>query len=616
MMDSYGWDFWVSALVLFTLAFDRPLHWLYANHRGQLVMAALSITSLLSALDISVMSTALPSIVHDLGSSPAYSWVANGYFLTSTAFQPLFGQTANIFGRRVLTLSAVLFFTVGSAISGSAANIAALVAGRLIQGIGGGGLNVMTPIVVADLVPLRDRSRFMSIVFTSYSIAFSIGPVVGGALVDHSSWRWIFYLNLPVTGLSLVLLFFFLHVPYNATFSSTMLRHVDITGNALLIASVVSVLIALNWAGSEYPWSSCRVIVPLVIGLLGIGGFLVLESTTLILEPTMPFRIFSNRTSLPTFGLAFIQSMLTYWSSYYLPVYFQAVLEATPTQSGIDALPSVFVAMPFAMAAGVGLSALNRFKPFMYLGFALLASGYGMLSLLDETSSTAYWAASQSMAAAGTGMLMPVTLPAIQAPLAETDQAIVTGVWGFVRSFGGIWGVAIPTAAFNSEVNALLYRVGDESVRYMLADGGAYSLATRTFMRSLSSRQALRSQVLSVYVDSLQLVWQVGIGFSLLGFVLTLIVRGMPLRETLEINVKTTEEEEKDTALFLNHSPLLEDGLIQSPRQTKVRGFRRSCRYIGSLHFSGRWGMEARELMQNYEHIDPPEIRRPYGNWI
>lgn len=217
-------------------------------------MAALSVTSLLSALDISVMSTALPCIVFDLWSSPAYSWVASGYFLTSTAFQPLFGQTANIFGRRILKLSAVLFFTIGSAISGSTTNIAALIAGRLIQGIGGGGLNVMTPIVVADLVPLRDRSRFMSIIFTFYSIAFSIGPVVGGALVDHSSWRWIFYLNLPVTGASLFLLFFFLHVPYNANFDSTMLQRVDITGNALLIASIVSVLlIALNWAGSEYP---------------------------------------------------------------------------------------------------------------------------------------------------------------------------------------------------------------------------------------------------------------------------------------------------------------------------------------------------------------------------
>lgn len=613
MGSSYGWDFWVSVLNRFEILQPTVP---FAKHHAQLVMAALSVTSLLSALDISVMSTALPSIVFDLGSSPAYSWVANGYFLTSTAFQPLFGQTANIFGRRILTLSAVLFFTVGSAISGSASNIAALIAGRLIQGIGGGGLNVMTPIVVADLVPLRDRSRFMSVIFTFYSIAFSIGPVVGGELVDHSSWRWIFYLNLPIAGLSLVLLFFFLHVPFNATFSPDMLRRVDFAGNSLLIASVVSVLIALNWAGAEYPWSSWRVIVPLVIGLIGIGGFLILESMPLIPEPTMPFRIFSNRTSLPTFGLAFIQSMLTYWSSYYLPVYFQAVLEATPTRSGVDALPSVFIAMPFAMAAGVGLSALNRFKPFMVFGFALLASGYGMLSLLDQTSSTAYWAASQGMAAAGTGTLMTVTLPAIQAPLAETDQAIATGAWGFVRSFGGIWGVAIPSAVFNSKVNTLLYRVSDDTVRNALADGGAYSLATRNFMGGLNSQPTLKSQVLSLYVDSLQLVWQVGIGFSLLGFVITLIVRGMPLRENLERDPEAPEDEKALTS-SLEKSSLPDDELITPPRRTRGREVIRSFRYIGSLHFSGKWGVEALELMQNFESMDSnPEILYKYGNWI
>ncbi|KAJ0124333.1 uncharacterized protein J7T55_005671 [Diaporthe amygdali] len=508
VMASYGWHLWT-------------------------VIVALSFASLLSALDSSIISTALPTIMHDLGSSPAYSWVANGYFLTSTAFQPLFGQTANIFGRRILTLSAVLLFTIGSAISGSAVTIAALIAGRLIQGIGGGGINVMTQIVVSDLVPLRDRSRFMSIIFSFYSIALSIGPVVGGALAEHSSWRWIFYLNLPIAGVSFASLLLFLHVPYIPDLRSNIFRRVDLTGNALLIASVISVLIALTWAGSEYPWSSWRVLVPLILGILGIAGFLILESTTLIPEPTMPIRIFANRTSLPSFGLSFIHSMLTYWVSNYLPVYFQAVLEATPTGSGVDALPSVFIAMPFAIAAGFGLSFFNRFKPFMFAGFAFLAAGYGMLSLLDQSSSTAYWAASQGVAAAGTGMLMSVALPAIQAPLAEADQAITTAAWGFVRSFGGVWGVAIPTAIFNSQANSLLYRVSDDMIRSRLANGGAYALATRSFMMTLNSQPIIKGQVLSVYVDSLKLVWQVGIAFSLLGFVVTFIVKGIPLRENL-----------------------------------------------------------------------------------
>lgn len=473
--------------------------------------------------------------MHDLGSGPDFAWVANAYFLTSTAFQPLFGQTANIFGRRNLTLLSVLLFAIGSAVSGSATSMAALIVGRAVQGVGGGGVNVMIQVIVGDLVPLRDRSKFMGIIFSTFTVALCIGPVVGGALAQYASWRWIFYLNLPVAGTALILLFFYLKVEHQKDSTSNILQRIDFAGNVVLIASVVSILLALTWAGTEESWSS-KIIALLVFGILGLIGFLALESTGLIREPTMPIRIFSNRTSLPTFALAFIHSMLTYWLSYYLPVYFQAVLGATPTESGIDLLPSAIVSMVFAIAAGIGLSALNRFKPFMFASFGLLAISYAALTRLDKTSSTVYWVGWQSLAAAGIGTLMTVTLPAIQAPLAESDQAVTSAAWGFVRSFGGIWGVAIPTAVFNSQVNNLLDRVSDKTIRADLQNGGAYSLATKDFMQSLNSSTALKSEVLSVYVDSLRLVWQVAIGFSLLGFVVTLIVRGIPLREELKTN--------------------------------------------------------------------------------
>lgn len=500
---------------------------------------------MLSALDVSVISTALPTIVHDLGSGgPAFAWVANAYFLTSTAFQPLFGQIANIFGRRILTLISVLLFAIGSAVSGSANSMGVLIFGRAIQGIGGGGVNVMIQVVVGDLVPLRDRSKFMGIVFSTFTIALTIGPVVGGALAEHASWRWIFYLNLPVAGVAFVLLSLFLRLEHQKDSASNMLRRIDFLGNAILIPSVISVLLALTWAGTEESWSSWRTILPLVLGVAGLIGFLVLESTDFIREPTMPIRSFANRTSLPTFALAFIHSILTYWLSYYLPVYFQAVLEATPTQSGIDLLPSAVVSMVFGIAGGVGLSALNRFKPFMFASFSLIAISYGALTRLDQNSTTGYWVGWQIVAAAGIGTLMSVTLPAIQAPLAESEQATTSATWSFVRSFGGIWGVAIPTAIFNSQVNNLLGRVSDETFRDRLRDGGAYSLATRDFMQSLNSSTTLKEEVLSIYVDSLKLVWQVAIAFGLLGFVTTFIVKGRPLRENLQTNFGIENKDE------------------------------------------------------------------------
>ncbi|KAI0400704.1 multidrug resistance protein Fnx1 [Xylaria palmicola] len=507
----YGWRFWT-------------------------ILGSLAITSVLSALDISVISTALPSIIHDLGASPAYPWVGNVYFLTSTAFQPIYGQTANIFGRRSLTLIATLLFAVGSAVSGSAKNLNTLIGGRTIQGIGGGGINVLVELIVCDLVPLRDRSKFIGVIFIAFAVAVSIGPVVGGAITQRSTWRWIFYLNLPIAGVSLVLLFFFLRVKYTKDSAKNLFRRVDFVGNALLIASVVAILLALTYGGVEWPWSSTRALVPLILGLAGLAGFLVLESSKLIPEPTMPMRMFSNRTSLGAFGLTFLHGILTYWITYYLPVYFQSVLEKTPTDSGVGLLPSAIGTLPFAMAAGTALSKYGHYRPWHFIGFALCALGYGLLTRLDSNTAVGYWVGIQILVAAGLGVLFTTTLPAIQAPLPEADTAVTTATWGFLRSFGGIWGVAIPSAVFNSRVNNLLGRVSDPTLRATLANGGAYSLASKEFLQSFNSDPELKAAIVGIYVDSLKLSWQVAIGFSLLGFIVALVIKEIPLRE--EINTE------------------------------------------------------------------------------
>lgn len=264
----------------------------------------------------------MPSILEDLGSSDAYIWIPNAYFLTMTAFQPLYGQTANIFGRRSLTLLAVLLFLVGSAVSGSALNLGTLIAGRAIQGIGGGGVNVLIEIIVADLVPLRERPKFISYIFIGYTVAVILGPVIGGLLAQNVSWRWVFYLNLPISGVALILLGSVLQVRYTKDSARNSLKRIDLGGNALLITSVVAVLIALTWGGDKYSWASWHIIVPLILGLLGIIAFLIVESTTLVPEPTMPVRLFANRTSLGGYALTFIHGILLYWALYFLSVYF------------------------------------------------------------------------------------------------------------------------------------------------------------------------------------------------------------------------------------------------------------------------------------------------------
>ncbi|KAI1416806.1 putative multidrug resistance protein fnx1 [Hypoxylon sp. FL1857] len=488
------------------------------------IIASLCAASILSALDATATSTAMPSIVNDLGSTVAYIWIANAYFLTMTAFQPLYGQTSNIFGRRSLTIGSVILFAVGSAVSGPAPNFGTLIAGRAITGIGGGGINIMIDIVISDLLPLKERPKYIGLMFMVYAVAVALGPVIGGLFSERVTWRWIFYINLPVAAVAFVMLAVSMKVRYQKDTTINSLKRVDFTGNFLLVASVVSILIALTWGGVEYPWSSWRTIVPLILGFLGLAGFLAVQASNLVPEPTMPLRLFSNRTSHSGFGVTFIHSLLMYWQIYFLPLYFQAVLEAPPITSGVYLLPTVIV----------WLSKVGHFRIWHSVGMAFFAIGFGLFSRLDGESTTAYWAGIQCIGAIGIGLLISTTLPAIQAPLDEADVAVAAGTWGFVRSFGGIWGVAIPSTVFNSRVNQLLGRLDDANMREMLSDGGAYSLASSNFLASLNYDPALKAAVRSIYVDSLQRSWQVGIAFALLGLIIALVTREVPLRTELE----------------------------------------------------------------------------------
>ena len=354
----------------------------------------------------------------------------------------------------------------------------------------------------------------MGIIFSVFAVAISIGPVIGGLMTQRVTWRWIFYMNLPISGAALILLALVLKVQYKKDTARNSLKRVDFSGNALLIASVVAVLLALTWGGTENPWSSWRILVPLILGSLGLAAFLAIESTSLIPEPTMPLRLFSNRTSLSSFGLTFVHAILTYWISYFLPLYFQSALEASPTRSGVMLLPTAIAAMPFAILAGRAISKFGHYRVWHFLGFIILMIAYGVFSMLDQHSSSSFWIAVQFLGAAGCGVLLTTTLPAIQAPLGEEDVAVATATWSFVRSFGGIWGVAIPAAVFNSHANSLLHRVDDEDLRNLLANGGAYAMASKEFLQSLNSTPEIKEQVLSIYVDGLQLVWQVGIALA------------------------------------------------------------------------------------------------------
>lgn len=284
---------------------------------------------------------------------------------------------------------------------------------------------------------------------------------------------------------------------------SKQLARVDFPGNVLLMGAVASILIALSRVEPSIPWASWQTLVPLLFGVLFLPVYLVFEASPYCLQPTTPLRLFSNRTSAVAFVLTFLHGVVLYWSSYFLPVYFQAVLRATPQKSGINSLAAAVPFVPFGIVGGFLIAKYGRYKLNQMVGFALAAIALGCFSTLDQNSSTVVWVLLQILFAAGAGVVLTATLPAIQAPLPESDVATATATWGFVQSLGFVCGVAIPSSIFETKFSSLLYMITDTAVREVLRMG-AYEHASRAYILSLNDET--QTEVIGVFVASLKLV--------------------------------------------------------------------------------------------------------------
>lgn len=513
-----------------------------------LVFAAISLTTFLAALDTSIISTALPTIAADLGSESLYVWIIDSYLLASTATIPIFAQAANIYGRRSLILISVLLFALGSGLCGGASNNAMMIGGRSVQGVGGGGILTMSEIIVCDLVSIRERGLYAGIIGGIWAVASVIAPIIGGAFAQNITWRWIFYINLPISGVSIIALALFLQLrrPPAGTIKSQVAR-IDWGGSFLLITSITAIILALSWGGSTNPWSSWRTIVPLVLGFIGLVFFFVYQAAPWLTDPTMPLRLFRNRTAVTVFIMSFIHSMLLFWVCYFLPVYFQGVKEASPSRSAVMLFPIATTSAPGGVIAGISITKTGTYRIWHFLGFGLMALGCGLFTLFDETTPTGQWVGFQLLFGFGCGFVFTSCLPPILASLPDSDVATATGAWTFLRNFGSIWGIAIPAAVFNTHANKLASEVSDPSVRALLVNGGAYGHATREFITMFNGDPALKSEILSLYIRGLKVVWQVSIAFALLGLAIAFFVPSIELRDELNTEYGMKEAETKPT---------------------------------------------------------------------
>ncbi|RAH69242.1 MFS general substrate transporter [Aspergillus aculeatinus CBS 121060] len=526
-----------------------------------LVFLSLCLLSFVSALDGAIISTALPKVTAALGGETDYIWIANSFTIAQTVVQPFVAQLCDIFGRRGPILVSVCLFLLGSGLAGGAPTVGQLIAGRTVQGLGSGGIYILVDLVVCDLVPQRERGKYLGIVLSLAAVGAVLGPVLGGALAQ-ANWRWVFYLNLPLAGPVLLFMLFFLRLdgPAAAGHQSAYtglresLRRIDWVGNLLFAGSILAQLLGLVGGGTLHPWSSASTLVPLILGFVGWGAFHVYEYfLPSHRHPCMPPHLFAHRNSFVGFVLAFDAALIMQWTLYFLPIYFQGVQRKSPLTSGVDLLPYSAFLIPFAMVAGGIMSRTGIYRPLHATGFGALALALGLFTLLGPPSPRAAWVLVQVPAALGQGFLATTILPAIQAALSPQDTASSTGVYAFLRSLAFVWGSTAPAIVFNARIDHYADRLlpgdsaADRALRSHFTGGQAYGAAADVAgewgQTHLSSDQ--RRHVQEMYRLALKTVWQVGLAFALCGLVAGLAMRSLELHQELEdtgYGLKTEED--------------------------------------------------------------------------
>jgi EmrB/QacA subfamily drug resistance transporter len=415
------------------------------------VFVALMLCVLLAALDQTIVATALPTIVGDLNGLDHISWVVTAYLLTSTVTLPLYGRVGDIYGRKLVVIFAIAVFLVGSALCGYSQTMTQLIAFRAVQGIGAGGLLVLAQAILADLVPPRDRGRYMGFIGAAFGVASVAGPLLGGYLTDHASWRWVFYINLPLGAVALAMIAVVLKLP-----APTSRSRVDYLGAALLSAAVTCLVLVTSWGGSEYAWSSAR-IRWLIAATLGFT-VLWLVSARFSAQPILPLRLFKDRT----FALASVASIAVgvamFGSISYLPTFMQVVTGADATNSGLLMLPLVAGILVTAIASGQLISRTGRYKGYPIAGAILTGFGLWLLSTLDEHSTRALISAYMVVVGLGIGLIMQVLVLVVQNSADRSDLGVATSAVTFVRQVGGALGVAICGSLFTTRLYDALAR--------------------------------------------------------------------------------------------------------------------------------------------------------------
>jgi EmrB/QacA subfamily drug resistance transporter len=500
----------------------------------RLVFAGLMLGMLLASLDQTIVSTALPTIVGDLGGLNHLSWVVTSYLLASTVSTPLWGKLGDLYGRKRFFQAAIVIFLFGSALSGLSQNLNELIAFRALQGLGAGGLIVGAQAIIGDIVPPRDRGRYTGLIGAVFAVSSVAGPLLGGFFTDGPGWRWVFYINLPIGAIALVVVAAVLHAKV-----TTRVEHkIDYLGTAVMSGAVVSLILLLTWGGTTYAWTSATIIGLAIASLALFAAFIAVEKR--VEEPIVPLHLFSNKVFRVAFATSAIIGFSMFGALTFLPLFLQVVHGASATSSGLQLIPIMTFVLVMAILSGRRISATGTYRRFPIAGTALVTLSLLLLSRLDVT--TPFWQTAIFMAVlgAGLGLTMQTLLLAAQNSVPYRQLGVATATATFSRSIGGSIGVAVFGTIFNSRLKINLPKQIQQIPRHDLTPSVVTALKKLHGSAVTANPAALKHQpavvrnvVRFAFSDSLHVVFLAAVPFAVIAFGLALLLREVPLRTSM-----------------------------------------------------------------------------------
>lgn len=498
-------------------------------------IGALLLGMLLAALDQTIVSTALPTIVSDLGGLEHLSWVVTAYLLASTAATPLWGKLGDQYGRKRLFQIAIVIFLIGSALCGIAQNMPQLIGFRALQGLGGGGLIVLSMAIVGDIVPPRERGKYQGLFGAVFGMTSVLGPLLGGFFTEQLSWRWVFYINLPIGVIALAVIAAVLHIPVRRT------KHtIDYLGTFLIASVATCLVLVASLGGTTWAWGSAQIIGLAVLSVLLLVAFVYVERRAA--EPVLPLKLFRIRTFSLVAVISFVIGFAMFGAMTYLPTFLQVVHDITPTMSGVHMLPMVFGLLLTSTGSGQIVSRTGRWKIFPILGTGITAIGLLLLHRLTESSSTLEMSLYFFVFGAGLGLVMQVLVLIVQNAVSYQDLGVATSGATFFRSIGASFGVAIFGTIFTNRLTDKLGAALDGRALPPGVSAEGLSADPRALGRLPS---ALRGPVIHAYSTSITDVFLYAAPVVLIAFVFAWLLKEDKLRgsvtapdpsETLALN--------------------------------------------------------------------------------